>query len=198
MIWSVCHYTIQGHCVTIPLTWPEYDLINLTFQHFSSEQDSALQTWWYSCAPVCLIVDSKTTTAFCVRVFWNVICLICYTTLSFTLLAITLSTSNRQNSKFRHVSGIKFVSSVQSGCQKLAWNPGLSHLEALQEDRPARYSGVDIALWLTIEKSWGLTNCRGVFTKGRGMSTCWKIICFHCTTMLFIIRFNWHNECIKY
>lgn len=55
------------------------NVINLTFQHFPSEQDSAQQTWWYSCWNVrCLtkglIRQFKKT--LCVRGVWNTLIVI--------------------------------------------------------------------------------------------------------------------------
>lgn len=58
-----------------------HNVINLTFQHFPSEQDSAQQTWWYSCWNVrCLtkglIRQFKKKTNLCVRGVWNTLIVI--------------------------------------------------------------------------------------------------------------------------
>lgn len=72
----------------------------LLSEFFLRTRQTAPQTWWYSCWNMkrlakCLIFVSKTTTAFCVRVFWNVMYLICFTTPLFALLVMTLRPPRR-------------------------------------------------------------------------------------------------------
>ena len=144
------HYTTQGHCVPItsvlPLTWPDDHLINLTVQHFSSEQDR-LCTLMFALTTdmMVLLLQCEAPDQMPHRRFKNNHSFMCKSFLKcyvsdfviqpppFALLVITLRPAHAQKHQFKLFtmsSGRKSVSWAKCDCHKLVWNAELNHLQA--------------------------------------------------------------------
>lgn len=143
-----------GHCVTItessPLFWPGGHLLNLTVQHFSSEQDSTQQTCRY-----------YRTTAVGVRVFWNVMYLICYATPSFDMFGDNAEAHKKTKLQSFHRVAVKSaVQLLQIGWEYWTQSPGNS---------TRRFSRKIACCWhCLVVNNWRTlrwTNCRGYLQK---------------------------------
>lgn len=147
------------------------------------------------CLTKCLIVGSNTTTAFCVRVFRNVMYLICYATPPFALLVITLRPARRQKFHFN-----VFTMSEEGSWSVLPSTAVTNWSGVLNSQSPGSLTGRltrKILCWhCLVGNNWKTlrwTNYRAIYIHEECLSlSVSDTICFYSR---FVLSSLWRNEC---